>query len=111
MTKTKSTKTKSKRTVNYHSRSRASTLAKQNLVLAHIATQGDGLTVVEVAALLGCSRQLALYHVKKMVATSQLVMVLEPCRENGGVRFRCWDVTTLARRMASVLSSYRAEAA
>lgn len=90
------------RVVNYHSKSRPATVEKQNLILEQITRRQDGMTVVEVAELLGVSRQLALYHIKKMVATSQLVVVLEPCRDNGGVRFRCWDVVVLARRMAAV---------
>lgn len=50
----------------------------------------------ELADVLGVSRQLALYHVKKLAAWAGVVMVLEPCAENGGLRFRCWDDTALA---------------
>jgi hypothetical protein len=51
----------------------------------------EGFTVRELAGELGMSRQLCLYHVKKMAATSQLVMILEPCLESGGLRFRVWN--------------------
>lgn len=83
------------RTVNYRATSRPATLRKHRLIAALLA-EGDGLTVAEIGRALGMSRQLTLYHVKKMAATAQLVMVLEPCSNNGGVQFRVWDEMALA---------------
>jgi DNA-binding transcriptional ArsR family regulator len=64
----------------------------------------DGLTVSEIARALGMSRQLMLYHVKKLAAHGLLVMQLEPCAENGGVRFRVWDEMALAGRYARMVA-------
>ncbi len=72
------------------------TLRKYSRIRAILAQLNDGLTVREVGKALGMSRQLALYHLKRMVALGQLVMVLEPCVDNGAVRYRCWDELALA---------------
>lgn len=91
------------RTVNYKSRSTAKTLAKQAVIRELLATTPGGLSVAELGAALGISRQLALYHVKKMAATYQLTMQLEPCLGNGGLQFRCWDDMQLAVRYARLV--------
>ena len=52
--------------------------------------------MAELADLLGVSRQLCLYHVKKYAAVAGCVLVLEPCAENGGLRFRVWNAAWLA---------------
>lgn len=65
---------------------------------------GDGLTVSEIGKALGCSRQLALYHVKKMTAAGQVVMVLGPCEANNGVQFKVWDEMSLAAHFARKLA-------
>lgn len=90
------TRRTTRRTVNYRAPSRPGTIDKQNAILTLLARAGEGLTVSELAGLLGISRQLCLYHVKKMAATSQLVMQLEPCVGNGGLQFRLWDEEALA---------------
>lgn len=82
---------KRRKPVNYQSRSSAKTVVLQERVRSLLARSHNGFTVTELGAELGISRQLALYHLKKMVATGQILMLLEPCRENSGVRFRCWD--------------------
>lgn len=89
-----------RRTVNYRSASTPATLRKQAMIRDLLALVGEGLTVKEIGRALGISRQLALYHVKKMAATAQLVMVLEPCIGNGGVQFRVWDELALAAMYA-----------
>jgi DNA-binding CsgD family transcriptional regulator len=94
---------KGRRTVNYKSRSTAKTLAKQAVIRELLATTPGGLSVAEIGAALGISRQLALYHVKKMAATYQLTMQLEPCLGNGGLQFRCWDDMQLAVRYARLV--------
>lgn len=84
-----------KRTVDYAARSTAATLRKQEAIRTFLELAGEGATVTQVGEALGISRQLALYHVKKMAATSQLVMILEPCLENGGLQFKVWKEETL----------------
>jgi hypothetical protein len=86
---------KKPRVVNYKSRSTMGTLTKQAQIMRWIRVADEGFTVSEIAALLGISRQLALYHVKKMAATAQLIMVLEPCDGNGGLQYKIWDHTQL----------------
>lgn len=89
------TKPKTRRTVNYASKSTPKTLKLQAEALRWARAADDGWTVTEMATILGISRQLCLYHIKKMVATGQLVMVLEPCEGNGGLQYRIWDRTQL----------------
>lgn len=84
-------RTKKRKQVNYRSRNQPKTSALQERVRSLLARSHNGFTVSELGSELGISRQLALYHLKKMVATGQILMLLEPCRENSGVRFRCWD--------------------
>lgn len=84
------------RATNYRSRSTPATLQKQARIRALLEQTPGGLTVAEVGQALGISRQLALYHVKKLAAAYGLVMVLEPCLENGGLQYRCWDDVQLA---------------
>lgn len=76
------------------------TLEKQHRILAWLREAPAGWTVAELGFLLGMSRQLALYHVKKLAATGQLLAELEPCVENGGLRFRVWDRTHRAIALA-----------
>lgn len=83
--------TKKRKPVNYKSRNSTKTVVLQERVRSLLARSHNGFTVSELGSELGVSRQLALYHLKKMVATGQILMLLEPCRENSGVRFRCWD--------------------
>jgi hypothetical protein len=91
--------------VNYASKSTRATLQKQAAIRELLASTPGGLSVAEVGAALGMSRQLALYHLKKMAATFQLTMQLEPCLGNGGLQFRCWDDMQLAVRYARRFSA------
>jgi AraC-like DNA-binding protein len=76
---------------NWRSASTPKTITLQARIRAILSHADEGFTVRELAVELGMSRQLCLYHVKKMAATSQLVMILEPCLESGGLRFRVWN--------------------
>lgn len=86
----------SRRTVSYRSASTPATIKKQAAIRELLSLSGEGLTVSEIGRALGISRQLALYHVKKMAATYQLAMILEPCIGNGGLQFKVWDEMALA---------------
>jgi hypothetical protein len=87
-------KRRAKKQVNWRSSSSAKTLEKQLLIRELLAT-GLSFSVRAIGEALGISRQLALYHVKKMAASAQLVMVLEPCERNGGLQYRVWDESAL----------------
>jgi hypothetical protein len=90
--------------MNWASRSTASTLDRQDVVERVLRAALSGLTVRELAVEVGISRQLALYHVKKLVAAKRIAMMLEPCAINGQLQFRVWHPTTLARHYASQLT-------
>jgi hypothetical protein len=83
------------RPVNYKARNRPGTVQKQEAIARWLRAGDEGFTVSELAALLGISRQLCLYHVKKMAAQAQIVMILEPCDGNGGLQYKVWDKTQL----------------
>lgn len=87
------------------------TLRKYSRISAILAQLQEGLTVREIGKAMGMSRQLALYHLKRMVALGEIAMVLEPCAENGGVRFRCWDELALAghysRKLHAAIAAQR----
>lgn len=100
-TRTRPRKPAKKRTLNYASRSTAATLRKQEDILAYLELVGAGATISEIGGAIGISRQLALYHIKKMAATGRLVMVSEPCVENGGLQFRCWREESLVAHFAT----------
>jgi hypothetical protein len=87
-------KRKAKRSVNWRSSSTPATLRKQ-AAIRELLAMGLPFTVRAIGDALGMSRQLALYHVKKMAASAQLVMVLEPCDRNGGLQYRVWDESAL----------------
>lgn len=91
------------RTVNYRSASTPATVKKQAAIRNLLALAAEGFTVREIGEALGMSRQLALYHLKKMAATAQVIMVLEPCIGNGGLQYKVWDENALALRFASQL--------
>lgn len=86
---------KRRRTVNYRSESTLATLAKQEAILRWTRKCTDGFSISEIAALLGVSRQLALYHLKKLAAAGELVMILGPCDSNSGLQYRIWDETQM----------------
>lgn len=89
-----------RRIVDYRSESRPSSVAKQLELLEWLAILDEGTTLSELASLVGMSRQLCLYHVKKLAAERSLIMVLEPCESNSGLQFRIWDESQLAARFA-----------
>lgn len=92
----KRSRARQRRTPNWQSKNRGRTGALQRLIHDWLDIRGAGMVVSELAALLGISRQLCLYHLKKMAATSQLVMALEPCQGNGGLQFHIWANRTAA---------------
>lgn len=89
---------------NYRAVSTPATVRRQGTIREILRLVEDGLTVSELGRALGMSRQLALYHVKKMAALGLIVMQLEPCEENGGVRFRIWDEMSLAARYTRMVA-------
>lgn len=82
---------------------RTPALEKARAIRALLA-EGEGLSVSEVARGTGISRQLALYHLKKLAASGLIVMMLEPCTINGGLRFSCWNEMALAAHFSRKLS-------
>lgn len=96
-------KARRSRSPNYKSASTAATLDRQAQIRELLALAGEGLTVAEIGKALGISRQLALYHCKKMAATYQAAMVLEPCMANGGLQFKVWDELALASHYSRFL--------
>lgn len=89
---------------NFRAGSTGATNRKQAMVREVLRLVGDGLTVSEIGKALGCSRQLALYHVKKMAAAGLVVMMLVPCAANSGVQFKVWDEMALAAHFARKLA-------
>lgn len=113
-TKPARAKRKGRKQPNWRSGSTPATLHKQALIRELLAT-GLSFSVRAIGEALGISRQLALYHVKKMAASAQLVMVLEPCDINGGLQYRVWDESALmahymlrGQRVMATRSSERA---
>lgn len=101
------------RPVNYRSSSSPGTVRKQ-LAIRELLTSpagAEGITVREIAAHLGVSRQLALYHVKKLVALGGCVALLGASPENGGVRYLVWDQVRLAEFYVDWLDRSTAPAA
>lgn len=95
---------RSRKQPNWTSRSTSATLRKQASIQEWLSVADEGMTVTEIGQVLGISRQLALYHVKKLAAARGLVMVLEPCEGNGGLQYKVWDATLLARSFISQLA-------
>lgn len=87
----------------WDTKSTPKTVDFQSRVLAALNNARSGFTVRELGEELGMSRQHALYHVKKLVASGRITMVLEPCEANGGLQFRVWHPVQLARRFAATL--------
>lgn len=92
-----------RRPANYASRSTAATLAKQAKIRELLESSNEGLTVSEIGRALGISRQLALYHVKKLAASYGCALLLEPCTGNGGLQYRVWDEMQLAAHYSRFL--------
>jgi hypothetical protein len=89
-----------RRIVDYASVSKPSSVEKQLEILEWLEVLDEGTSITELAQLVGMSRQLCLYHVKKLAAEASLIMVLEPCKSNSGLQFRIWDESQLAARFA-----------
>lgn len=89
--------------VNWQSESTARTLDFQDRLVAVLERATGGFSVRELGAELGVTRQHALYHVKKAVASGRITMLLEPCEFNGGLQFRVWHPRPLARHFARTL--------
>ena len=81
---------------NFRGKSHPATIRKHHDISTILSHQSEGLTVSELAASMGIASPLALYHLKKMAAAGLIVLCMEPCRRNGGLRFRCWDEVQLA---------------
>jgi DNA-binding CsgD family transcriptional regulator len=81
----------------WKSASRPATTERQRAILRLLAAAPVGFSVSDVGRALGISRQLALYHVKKLAAAGELTMMLEPCEANGGLQYAVWDNAHLAR--------------
>lgn len=61
---------------------------------------GRGATIAELAGALGWSRQLVLYHLKRLasgVGGGGVVLQLEPCAANGRLQYRCWSAVVLSQ--------------
>lgn len=92
-----------KKEVNYAGKNQAKTDALHARILHVLQDIGAGLTVREISEAVGISRQLCLYHVKKMVAHHTPVLaMLEPCDINGGVRYMVWDRMALSVALLKV---------
>jgi predicted DNA-binding transcriptional regulator len=61
----------------------------------------EGMSVREMAHELGISRQLCLYHVKKLAADLGCVLVSAGCAANGQMMWQVWDESWLARYYAA----------
>lgn len=85
---------------NYRATPKPATLCRQAEILEWLQLFGEGFSMRDLAAALGCSRQLALYHCKKMAAAGKVVLILGACEQNAGVQFRVWDEASLAAHYA-----------
>ena len=90
---------RSRKQQSWRSKDSKATLRKQAAIRDLLAT-GLSFTVRAIGDALGITRQLALYHIKKMAAQGRLIMVLEPCEKNGGLQFKVWDETALMAHYA-----------
>lgn len=106
----KRTKKAARKPPNYAGRNRPKT-ERLHRVIAQLLQQSDGMTLSELAAAVGMSRQLARYHVLKMVAHKRVVVILEPCEGNGGVQYRVWEKATHAQAAVRWLHEQRGVAA
>lgn len=99
--RSKPRKSRPKARRNYRAANRPGTDLKQAAILRLLALAPVGFSVRDVGDALGISRQLALYHVKKLAAQGALTMILEPCPVNGGLQFLVWDTRALVRAFAA----------
>ena len=90
---------KAARQVNYASPNRGRSSRLQDAILA-LLQHHDGMTLRDIGDAVGISRQLARYHVLKLVAHKRLLVVLEACEGNGGVQYRVWEHASLAAAFA-----------
>lgn len=87
-----------RKTLNYRSVSIPATYHRHLDMLAWLELEPGGMSLEELADAVDMSRQLALYHVKKLAAAGQIKAELEPTDRNGGVRFRIWTPAHHERR-------------
>lgn len=92
-------KRKAARQPNYASANRGRSSRLQDAILALLAHH-DGMTLRDIGEAVGISRQLARYHVLKLVAHKRLLVILEACEGNGGVQYRVWEHASLAATFA-----------
>lgn len=86
----------------YKSNSTETTLQRQALIRRFLRHEPNGLTVTEIADDLGLTSSLTLYHLKKMAATYQLVLVPELYKGPGGLRYRAWNPARLREASAGL---------
>ena len=94
-----------KRTVNFKSDvTRGRTVGLESRLLAELADSPDGLTMREIGDELGIGRVDATYHCKRLAASGELRLELEPCDDNSGIRLRAWDVSLHAAKVRARFS-------
>ncbi len=96
--------------VNYAGRNRPAT-DRLHARIAALLEVHDGLTLRDIGEAMGISRQLARYHVLKMVAHRRLLVIVEPCEGNGGVQYRVYERAAYAAAQVEWLHSHRGVAA
>lgn len=101
---------KARRPVNYAGRNRPAT-DRLHARIAALLEVHDGLTLRDIGEAMGISRQLARYHILKMVAHKRLLVILEPCEGNGGVQYRVYERAAYAAAQVEWLHSQRGVAA
>lgn len=101
---------KARRPVNYAGRNRPGT-DRLHARIAALLEVHDGLTLRDIGEAMGISRQLARYHILKMVAHKRLLVILEPCEGNGGVQYRVYERASYAAAQVEWLHQHRGVAA
>lgn len=106
----KRSRKRARRPVNYAGRNRPAT-DRLHARIAALLEVHDGLTLRDIGEAMGISRQLARYHVLKMVAHKRLLVILEPCEGNGGVQYRVYERAAYAAAQVEWLHKMRGVAA
>ena len=101
---------RARRPVNYAGRNRPAT-DRLHARIAALLEVHDGLTLRDIGEAMGISRQLARYHILKMVAHRRLLVILEPCEGNGGVQHRVYERAAYAAAQVEWLHANRGVAA
>jgi predicted ArsR family transcriptional regulator len=108
--KRRAKRSRKSRAHNYASANRPATDRLHTRIAALLEVH-DGLTLRDIGEAMGISRQLARYHVLKMVAHRRLVVIVEPCEGNGGVQYRVYERAAYAAAQVEWLHSHRGVAA